>query len=92
MKHYSYRTEQSYVHWIRRFILFHNKRHPREETAEIEAFLSYLAVNEKVAASTQNQALSALLYLYLYKYVLQIELNGPIDAMRAKRSRFIPYE
>jgi len=62
-RHYSLRTEQSYVHWIKRFILFHEKRHPREMgAAEIEAFLSDLAVARNVAASTQNLALSAILY------------------------------
>jgi len=56
-KHYSFRTEKSYVAWIRRYILFHNKRHPQEMgRAEIEAFLSHLAVNRRVSASTQNQA------------------------------------
>ncbi|GAP63158.1 hypothetical protein ARMA_1581 [Ardenticatena maritima] len=63
-KHYSYRTEQAYIQWIKRYILFHNKRHPKEMGApEIEAFLTHLAVEEHVAASTQNQALSALLFL-----------------------------
>jgi site-specific recombinase XerD len=65
LKHYSIRTEETYVDWIRRFILFHGKRHPRQMgTPEIEAFLTHLAVDRKVAASTQNQALSALLFLY----------------------------
>lgn len=65
MKHYSIRTENSYVDWIRRYILFHRKRHPGDMGApEIEAFLTHLAVNENVAASTQHQALSALLFLY----------------------------
>ncbi|MEB3125853.1 MAG: phage integrase N-terminal SAM-like domain-containing protein [Synechococcales bacterium] len=60
-KHYAYRTEQSYVDWIRRFILFHNKRHPQEmREAEVEAFLNHLAVEGRVSASTQNQALSAI--------------------------------
>ncbi|MEP0872060.1 phage integrase N-terminal SAM-like domain-containing protein [Trichocoleus desertorum AS-A10] len=71
MKHYSYRTEESCVASIHRFILFHNKRHPGEMGATgIEQFLSYLAVQEHVAASTQNQALSALLFLYraAFKY------------------------
>ena len=63
LKHYSYCTEQTYVQWIRRYSLFHNKRHPQEMgVAEIEAFLTHLAVQEQVAASTQNQALSALLF------------------------------
>src|SRR5262245_2522989 len=71
--HYSKRTEEAYVDWIRRFILFHNKRHPREMgAAEIEGFLTHLAVEGKVAASTQNQAFAAL--LYLYQQVLEIEL------------------
>ncbi len=62
LKHYSYRTEQTYVYWIRRYILFHNKRHPAEMGgAELEAFLTHLAVADKVAASTQNQALNAVL-------------------------------
>ena len=65
LKHYFYRTEETYVQWIRRYILFHNKRHPLEMgRAEIEAFLTHLAVQGQVAASTQNQALSALLFLY----------------------------
>jgi site-specific recombinase XerD len=63
-KGYSIRTEQAYVDWIRRFILFHNKRHPDEMgKSEVEAFLTHLAVNRDVAPSTQNQALSALLFL-----------------------------
>ncbi|HEY9660374.1 MAG TPA: integron integrase [Allocoleopsis sp.] len=89
MKHYSYRTEESYVAWIRRFILFHNKRHPSEMgAAEIEQFLSYLAVQEHVAASTQNQALSAL--LFLYREVLRQELDESINSIRAKPSRYLP--
>ena len=65
VKHYSYRTEQTYIQWIRRHILFHNKTHPKDMgSAEIEAFLTHLAVQGQVAASTQNQALSALLFLY----------------------------
>jgi hypothetical protein len=63
-KHYSIRTEEAYVNWVRRFILFHGKRHPKEMGGpEIEAFLTHLAVEGHVAASTQNQALSALLFL-----------------------------
>ena len=65
MKHYSRRTEQAYVHWIRRFIVFHHKKHPSTMGAsEIGAFLSWLAVQRRVSASTQNQALSAVLFLY----------------------------
>ena len=64
-RHYSLRTEQSYIHWIRRFILFHKKRHPENMgEKEITSFLTDLAVNRKVAASTRNQALSALHFLY----------------------------
>jgi integron integrase len=89
LKHYSYRTEESYVAWIRRYILFHNKRHPREMgQAEIEQFLSYLAVQERVAASTQNQAFSAL--LFLYREVLRLELDESINSVRAKPSRYLP--
>ncbi|NWF56439.1 MAG: phage integrase N-terminal SAM-like domain-containing protein, partial [Syntrophaceae bacterium] len=64
-RHYSRRTEQSYSHWVKLFIFFHNKRHPAEMAEpEINAYLTHLAVKEKVSASTQNQALSALLFLY----------------------------
>ena len=74
LKHYSYRTEETYLHWIKRYILFHQKRHPGEMgEAEIRAFLFHLAQREQVAASTQNQALSAL--LFLYRYVLSKELT-----------------
>lgn len=89
LKHYSYRTEQSYVNWIRRYILFHNKTHPREMgVPEIEAFLTHLAVKENVAASTQNQAFSAL--LFLYQAVLKLPLDDSINAVRAKRSKYLP--
>jgi len=65
LKHYSIRTEQAYVDWIKRFILFHHKRHPATMgAAEVNAFLSHLAVERQVAASTQRQALSALVFLY----------------------------
>jgi integron integrase len=88
IKHYSYRTEQTYVDWIRRFILFHNKKHPKDMgVAEVEAFLGHLVVVGNVAASTQNQALSAL--LFLYKIVLEQELES-VDALRAKKSRYLP--
>jgi hypothetical protein len=64
-RHYSPRTEQAYVHWIRRFIFFHKLRHPADMgNAEINAFLTHLAVSEQVSASTQTQALSALVFLY----------------------------
>lgn len=88
-KHYSKRTEESYVRWIKRYILFHNKRHPQElGSADIEAFLTHLAVKERVAASTQNQALSGL--LFLYREVLHKELERPIEALRAKRPERLP--
>ena len=86
-KHYSYRTEKTYVHWIRRFILFHGKRHPGEMgAAEVERFLTSLAVDRKVSASTQNQALSAI--LFLYRDVLGAELpwlDGVVHARRPER-------
>ncbi|MBW4541379.1 MAG: integron integrase [Myxacorys chilensis ATA2-1-KO14] len=89
VKHYSYRTEQTYIQWIRRYILFHNKTHPKEMgSPEIKAFLTHLAVQEQVAASTQNQALSAI--LFLYREVLRQELDASIDAVRAKQSRYLP--
>ena len=88
-KHYSLRTEDAYVDWIKRFILFHDKRHPQEmDTPDIEAFLTHLAVEKHVAASTQNQALAAL--LFLYRHVLHRELTGSVDAVRAKKSRRLP--
>ena len=89
LKHYSIRTEKSYVDWIKRFILFHHKRHPSEMgKPEIEGFLTHLAVDRHVAASTQNQALCAL--LFLYKEVLEIELPLITDATRAKKPRRLP--
>ncbi|MBM3145477.1 MAG: integron integrase [Chloroflexi bacterium] len=89
LKHYSIRTEETYVNWITRFILFHNKRHPREMgMPEINAFLTHLAVEQHVAASTQNQALSAI--LFLYRHVLDQELEGNLDSVRAKRPQHIP--
>lgn len=88
VKHYSIRTEQAYVNWARRYILFHNKRHPREMGApEIAAFLTHLAVDRNVAASTQNQALAAL--LFLYQKVLEID-PGPVDNVRAQKPKRLP--
>jgi hypothetical protein len=88
-RHGSRRTEKSYVAWIRRFILFHGKRHPSEMGAvEVTQFLSSLAVHGNVAASTQNQALSAL--LFLYRHVLQVELPWLDDVVRAKQSERLP--
>jgi integron integrase len=89
IKHYSLSTEESYVFWIRRFILFHGKRHPDSMgSAEIEAFLSHLAQHDQVAASTQNQALCAL--VFLYREVLHQELAGRIDALRARQPKRLP--
>jgi len=89
VKHYSLRTEQAYVGWIRRFILANGKRHPRELGAdEVEAFLSGLATDGEVAAATQNQALSAL--LYLYREVLRLKLPWLDRVVRAKRPRRVP--
>lgn len=89
LRHYSLRTEQSYIHWVRRFILYHNKRHPAEMgKREITAFLSYLAVDRKVSASTQNQALSAI--LFLYKQVLDLKLEWLDEVVRAKRPQHLP--
>jgi len=89
LKHYSYSTEKTYVHWARRYILFHNKRHPAEMGAqEIEAFLTHLAKEGNVSSSTQNQALNSL--LFLYRNVLQKDIAVPIHALRAKRSEHLP--
>ena len=88
-KHYSIRTEEVYLSWMRRFIRFHNMRHPREMGAdEVQSFLSHLAVDGNVAASTQNQALSAI--LYLYKEVLHIDLPWMNDVTRAKKPKKLP--
>jgi len=89
VKHYSLRTEQAYTGWIRRFILASGKRHPRElGGTEVEAFLSRLATEGEVAAGTQNQALSAL--LFLYRDVLAIDLPWMASVVRAKRPRRLP--
>lgn len=83
-KQYSLRTERTYMEWIRRFILFHKKRHPDPMGApEVESFLTYLAVNGKVSASTQNVALSAI--LFLYREVLEIHLPWMESFSRAKK-------
>ena len=83
-RHYSRRTEKAYVHWIKRYIFFHGKRHPAEMgAAEVAQFLTSLAVQDRVAASTQNQALSAL--LFLYRDVLGSDLPWLDDVVRAKR-------
>jgi integron integrase len=88
-RHYSDRTEQTYCSWVKRFIYFHNVRHPQEMAEpEINAFLTYLAVKEKVAASTQNQALSAL--LFLYRHVLGREVGDLGEVIRARKPKRLP--
>jgi len=88
-RHYSRRTEQTYCHWVKRFIYFHNVRHPAEMgEAEINAFLTHLAVKEKVSASTQNQALSAL--LFLYRHVLGREIGDLGEVIRARKPTRLP--
>jgi len=88
-KHFSIRTEQAYVDWIRRFILFHNKQHPAEMgEQDLTEFLTHLARDVHVAASTQNQALSAL--LFLYKQVLRQQIGWLSNVQRAKRPARLP--
>lgn len=88
LKHYSYRTEETYLDWVKRYILFHGKRHPAEMGApEIQAFLIHLATQRQVAASTQNQALSAI--LFLYREVLHQEME-PVLPSSAKRPERLP--
>ena len=89
LRHLSRRTEKAYVGWIRRFILFHGKRHPIElGPAEVTAFLSSLAVRDHVASSTQNQALAAL--LFLYRAVLDRDVPWLDEVVRAKRPACLP--
>jgi hypothetical protein len=89
MRHYSRRTENTYVHWIRRFIIFHHKKHPSTMGApEIAAFLSWLATGQRVSSSTQNQALSAV--LFLYRQVLRIEVGAIEQVTRAKKPHRVP--
>ena len=88
-RHYSRRTEQTYCSWVRRFIFFHNVRHPEEMAEpEINAFLTHLAVKEKVSASTQNQALSAL--LFQYSHVIVREVGDLGDVIRARKPKRLP--
>ena len=88
-RHYSPRTEQTYCHWVRRYIHFHNIRHPAEMAEpEINAFLTHLATKEKVSASTQNQALSAL--LFLYRHVLGREVGDLGEIIRARKPKRLP--
>lgn len=85
-QHYSFRTEKSYIEWVRRFILFHNKRHPQEMgSPEVEAYITHLAVERQVSASTQNQALSAI--LFLYREVLRRPLPNPTTVRPQKPER-----
>jgi integron integrase len=89
LRRYSIRTEQAYLHWIKQYILFHNKRHPSElGERELTQFLSHLAIDRKVAASTQNQALSAL--LFLYREVLKQPPDWLDDVERAKKPAKLP--
>ena len=88
-KHYSIRTEEAYVDWIKRYIFFHQKRHPSEMGAkEMEKFLNHLAVQKNVAASTQNQALSAL--VFLYREVLKQDFEWMDNLKRAKKPARLP--
>jgi len=89
VRHYSYSTEKTYVHWITKFVHFHGVRHPMEmEEKEISTFINHLAVNEKVSSSTQNQALCAL--VFLYKHVLKKELGDFEELVWAKKSKHVP--
>jgi integrase len=89
IRHYSIRTEQAYLQWIRRYILFHGKRHPRELGSDhLSTFLSDLAVRGRVAASTQNQALNAI--VFLYREVLKQNLPRIEGVQRAKRPQHLP--
>lgn len=88
-RHYSKRTEQTYCHWVKRYIFFHKVRHPKEMAEpEINAFLTHLAVKEKVSASTQNQALSAL--LFLYRHVIGREVGDLGKVIRARKPTRLP--
>ena len=88
-RHLSLRTEQAYLQWLRRYVAFHNRRHPRELGAsEVEQFLTHLAVHRKVSAATQNQALQAL--LFLYRHVLEIDLPWLGNVTRASRPKRLP--
>jgi site-specific recombinase XerD len=88
-RHYSRRTEQTYCHWVKRFIFFHHVRHPADMAEpEINAYLTHLAVKEKVSASTQNQALSAL--LFLYRHVLDRPIGDLGEVIRARKPTRLP--
>ena len=88
-KHYSYITEKTYLSWIQRYINFHNKKHPRDlGSTGVESFLTYLAVNQNVSPSTQNQALNSL--VFLYKQVLEIDIGELKGISWAKRKKYQP--
>jgi integron integrase len=88
-RHFAYRTEQAYLYWIRRYVNFHNRKHPKEMgSLDVEAFLTHLAVEGHVSASTQNQALQAL--LFLYRQVLEIDLPWLENVTRARRPKRLP--
>jgi site-specific recombinase XerD len=88
-RHYSRSTESTYVQWVKRFIFFHNVRHPKDMAEpEVNAFLTHLAVKEHVSASTQNQALCAI--VFLYKYVLDRKIGDIGEVIRARQSRHVP--
>lgn len=89
LKHYSYRTEQAYVHWIKRYIYFHKKQHPKNMGAsEVTSFLSYLAIELNVSPNTQSQAFNAI--LYLYKHVLNQPLSAVTEFARPKKKQKLP--
>jgi integron integrase len=89
VRHYSSRTEKAYIHWIKRYIFYHDKRHPKDmDDNEINAFLSWLATSRNVAAATQNQALNAL--VFLYHQVLKVDPGDFGDVVRAKRPKRLP--
>ena len=89
VRHYSIRTEQAYLRWMKQYILFNNKRHPAEMgELEVTSFLSHLAVNRRVSASTQNQAMAAI--LFLYKEVLRQPLDWLDNIHRAKKPERLP--
>jgi len=88
-KQYSRKTEQAYINWIRRYILFHNKTHPKDMgVVEVEKYLTHLAAERQVAASTQNQALSAI--LFLYKEVLKTPMTTSFQFIGAKKPKRLP--
>ena len=88
-KHYALKTERTYIAWIRRYIYFHNKTHPKDlDGSAVARFLSYLATEENVAAATQNQALNAL--VFLYREILDVDLGELPEIIRPKRPKRLP--